>query len=72
MIEIIVADTGKGIELENLPHIFDPFFTSKKGGTGLGLAIVFRIIENHSGKIDVKSEIGKGTEFKIFLPKASV
>ncbi|HED37875.1 MAG TPA: hypothetical protein ENI76_06495, partial [Ignavibacteria bacterium] len=72
MIEIIVADTGKGIELENLPHIFDPFFTSKKGGTGLGLAIVFRIIENHSGKIDVKSEIGKGTEFKIFLPKASI
>ncbi len=71
MIEIVIADTGKGIESENLPHIFDPFFTLKKGGTGLGLAIVFRIIENHNGKIDVKSDIKKGTEFKIFLPKTN-
>ena len=71
MIEIVVADTGKGIDSENLPHIFDPFFTLKKGGTGLGLAIVFRIIENHNGKIDVKSDIKKGTEFKIFLPKTN-
>ncbi|NOY60366.1 MAG: PAS domain S-box protein [Calditrichaeota bacterium] len=68
-IEIDISDTGKGIARENLSHIFDPFFTSKKNGTGLGLAIVYRIIENHHGEIGVMSESGKGTTFKIALPK---
>ncbi|HET6364548.1 MAG TPA: ATP-binding protein, partial [Nitrospirota bacterium] len=48
--------------------IFDPFFTTKTGGTGLGLAIVERIIEDHGGTIDVESETGRGTKFRIRLP----
>ncbi|MHB1687879.1 MAG: two-component system sensor histidine kinase NtrB [Ignavibacteriaceae bacterium] len=66
-----VTDNGKGIKPDDLPKIFDPFFTSKQGGTGLGLAIVYRIIENHNGEISVKSELGMGTTFRIKLPKKS-
>ncbi|RKY90696.1 MAG: hypothetical protein DRQ13_12275, partial [Ignavibacteriae bacterium] len=68
IVGIDIVDTGNGIPQENLSHIFDPFFTSKKGGTGLGLAIVYRIIEIHDGEIEVFSEPGKGTTFKIKLP----
>jgi two-component system sensor histidine kinase HydH len=64
-LEILVSDTGSGIPKENLSRIFDPFFTSKKEGTGLGLAIVYRIIENHHGEIEVNSDPGKGTVFKL-------
>ena len=67
IVEIDIIDTGNGISQENLSHIFDPFFTLKKGGTGLGLAIVYRIIEIHDGEIEVFSEPGKGTTFKIKL-----
>ena len=67
IVGIDIVDTGNGIPQENLSHIFDPFFTSKKGGTGLGLAIVYRIIEIHDGEIEVFSEPGKGTTFKIKL-----
>jgi len=67
-VEIIVSDTGKGIPKENLQRMFDPFFTTKEKGTGLGLAIVYSIIEKHKGKIEVKSEAGKGTAFRIILP----
>ncbi|MFZ0456050.1 MAG: ATP-binding protein [Ignavibacteriaceae bacterium] len=67
-IKLEITDNGTGIPEENLSHIFDPFFTSKKGGTGLGLAIVYRIIENHNGKIEAVSEPGKGTAFKILFP----
>ena len=67
---IEIKDTGKGIPKENLNRIFDPGFTSKsKGiGTGLGLSIVYQIIEDHNGSIEVESEIGKGTMFRIILP----
>jgi two-component system, NtrC family, sensor histidine kinase HydH len=65
---INIIDTGSGVPTENLSNIFDPFFTLKKGGTGLGLAIVYRIIEIHDGEIEVFSEPGKGTTFKIKLP----
>ncbi len=66
---IKIIDTGKGIEKEDLPKIFDPFFsTKKKMGTGLGLSIVHGAIEGHGGRIEVKSEINKGTEFTIYLP----
>lgn len=70
-VEISVADTGKGIRAEERPRIFDPFFTTKgKAGLGLGLAVSFGIIRRHEGKVDVESEIGHGTTFKIKLPVA--
>lgn len=67
-LEIDIVDTGSGISKENLKHIFDPFFTTKDTGSGLGLSIVHQIIQNHRGKIDAESEIGKGTKVKIQLP----
>ncbi len=63
-----VRDTGRGIAPENLPRIFDPFYTSRPEGTGLGLAIVHRIVENHGGRIHVYSEPGKGSVFDLDLP----
>ena len=69
-IRIFIADTGEGISKRDLAHIFDPFFTKKDGGTGLGLAITHEIIKTHNGRITVKSEPGKGAEFKIELPFA--
>jgi two-component system, NtrC family, sensor histidine kinase PilS len=62
-----VEDTGVGISNEDLPHIFDPFFTTKEKGTGLGLALVHRLIERHAGRIEVRSEQGSGTTFRIEL-----
>lgn len=65
---IEISDTGTGISEKDLPFIFDPFYTTKTSGTGLGLAITRRIVEEHKGRIEVKSRIGEGTTFKIFLP----
>lgn len=67
-LEIMVKDNGEGISARDLDKIFDPFFTTKKYGTGLGLAISYGIIEQHNGKIQVKSTPGKGTAFYISLP----
>jgi two-component system NtrC family sensor kinase len=68
-IEIRVSDTGCGIAPENLPKIFDPFFSTKgPKGTGLGLAVAWGIVEKHNGRIEVESEAGKGTTFRILLP----
>lgn len=69
-IVITVADTGSGMSLETLDRIFEPFFTTKEvgQGTGLGLSTVRGIIKSHDGFVTVHSEIGKGTEFKLFLP----
>jgi signal transduction histidine kinase len=65
---ISIADTGKGIPKEIIPRIFDPFFTTKDWeGVGLGLTIAQRIIEDHKGKIDVESEVGKGTTFTLTI-----
>ena len=62
------TDTGSGIAKQDLKHIFEPFFTKKDNGTGLGLSISYGIIEKHKGKIEVKSAVGVGTEFRIKLP----
>ncbi len=71
-VEISVTDTGHGIEPERLPFVFDPFFSTKDLGTGLGLAIVHRIVDSHGGRVEVKSRVGEGTEFKVVLPLAGV
>jgi two-component system, cell cycle sensor histidine kinase and response regulator CckA len=65
-----IADTGTGIPPELLERIFDPFFTTKEvgKGTGLGLSTVMGIVKNHGGFVKVSSEVGKGTEFEVFLP----
>ena len=70
---ISVADTGHGVPREDLAKIFQPFFTArKKAGMGLGLSICERIIKNHGGKIEVESEQGQGTLFRIRLPVKSL
>jgi len=67
-IKIKIADTGPGIPPEVMGKLFSPFFTTKEKGTGLGLAISYGIIERHQGKIDVETELGKGSTFVITLP----
>lgn len=62
------ADNGPGIPPEDMPHLFEPFYTTKEKGTGLGLAVVYGIITRHDGTIDVKSSPGEGTEMLITLP----
>ncbi len=70
-ISIIIEDTGKGIPFESQSKIFDPFYTNRQEGTGLGLSIVYRIVENHDGRIHVKSKVGQGTTFTIDMPISS-
>lgn len=67
-VEISISDDGPGIPEEILEKIFEPFFTTKENGSGLGLAICYSIIHKHNGHIRVKSEVGKGTTFFIYLP----
>lgn len=63
-----IQDSGRGIPREELSKVFQPYFSTKQKGTGLGLSIAYRIISDHKGKIEVKSEVGKGTVFTIRLP----
>ncbi len=69
-IQIEISDNGVGINEEDIPHIFEPFFSTKENasGIGLGLAIVHGIIQNHKGRVEVKSDRGKGTTISITLP----
>jgi len=65
---ISLEDTGEGISEEKLARIFDPFFTTKTGGLGLGLALTKRVMEEHKGKVEIKSTKGIGTTVSLFLP----
>ncbi len=68
-VHIYISDTGMGIPVEKLKRIGEPFYTTKKNGNGLGLMVTFHIIEGHSGKISVESELNKGTTFHLEFPR---
>jgi len=74
MFEIAVKDSGRGIPKENLDRIFDPFFTTKAvgQGTGLGLAISYKIVQAHNGRIEINSELDRGTEVRVLIPRTLV
>jgi signal transduction histidine kinase len=63
-----IKDNGCGIDEEDMPHIFNPFFTRKNYGTGLGLSLVKKIIDIHQGTIDISSKMNEGTTVLIVLP----
>jgi len=75
-VRVAVSDTGMGIPLEDLPHIFERFYRTDKarrrGGTGLGLSIAKWIAEAHGGHLSVESEVGKGSVFTVWLRPATV
>ncbi len=73
VVHLSVRDDGTGIDQQDLPHVFEPFFTTKTvgKGTGLGLSTVYGIVEQHHGRIDVDTVLGKGTTFHVYLPRAS-
>jgi len=68
LVAVAVEDSGAGIDPAIMPKIFDPFFTQKETGTGLGLSITQRIVDQHGGRLEVKSELGTGSVFTVFLP----
>ncbi len=67
-VQIIIRDTGAGVSKDNIQRIFEPFYSTKSNGLGLGLAMTKRVIEEHGGKVDFKSEEGKGSVMTIMLP----
>lgn len=69
-LELEVRDNGSGIKPEHVEQIFDPFFTTKKHGTGLGLATVLSIVRKHGGQVGLDTQVGVGTAFTIYLPRA--
>ena len=70
-VEVLVQDTGVGIAPEHLSKIFNLYFTTKERGTGIGLSMVYRIIQMHDGEVEVQSTPGRGTTFRVLLPRAS-
>jgi signal transduction histidine kinase len=69
-VEVVVEDTGAGIAPEHLDKVFNLYFTTRPGGTGIGLSMVYRTIQLHDGEIEVQSSPGKGTAFRVTLPRA--
>jgi signal transduction histidine kinase len=67
-VALSVTDTGTGIAAENLPHVFEPFYTGKPNGSGLGLTIAERIVGAHGGRIEIDSEVGRGTRVTLLFP----
>jgi signal transduction histidine kinase len=67
-ISIEIRDNGTGIQKEALEKIFSPFYTTKREGSGLGLFLAYQIIAKHGGAIQVESDLGQGTLFKVYLP----
>jgi signal transduction histidine kinase len=65
---VLVTDDGRGISPQSLPNIFRPFYTTKGDGTGLGLSLARRIVEDHEGRIEVSSVVGRGSQFTVLLP----
>ena len=70
-VEVRFEDTGVGIPPEHLSKIFDLYFTTKDHGTGIGLSMVYRIIQLHDGEVEVESTPGRGTTFRVLLPRAN-
>ncbi len=70
-VHVVFADTGPGIAPEDMPHIFEPFYTTKDSGTGMGLAVSYNIIESHQGTLSVESVPGHGATFTVRLPAAT-
>ena len=68
-VRITVTDTGTGIPAQALPHVFEPFFTTRQGGTGLGLATCYGIVKQSAGHITVHSQLERGTTFTVYLPR---
>jgi signal transduction histidine kinase len=67
-VELWVADTGPGIATEELPHLFEPFHTTRPEGTGLGLALCREIVQQHGGRIELARQDGWGAVFRVALP----
>jgi nitrogen-specific signal transduction histidine kinase/CheY-like chemotaxis protein len=70
-VRLSFADSGAGISAENLPRIFEPYFTTKQQGSGLGLATVYSIVRKHQGRVEATSQSGRGTTFVVWLPAAA-
>ncbi|ANK98279.1 sensor histidine kinase domain-containing protein [Rhizobium sp. N621] len=72
LVEIAIADSGIGMDADDLPKLFQPYYRARSAtgiaGTGLGLNVVKQVVELHGGTVEVTSELGKGTTFTIFLP----
>ena len=69
MVDVVVEDTGEGMDTSVRDRALLPFFTTRPSGTGLGLAIVARFVRAHGGKLEIKSAAGKGTSVRVFLPR---
>jgi len=68
---ITITDTGRGIDRSIQNRVFEPFFTTKDSGTGLGLSVVYGVVQSHGGFINLESEVGRGSTFSVYLPRAS-